>query len=177
MKTINYLKVCFFCLSLLLLSNRAFASQTPHAQLSSSMTQLASLNQLPRLVILENVDSFFSLVPFDNGVIVNDPGTYFISVHGQAGIGRNSSQPGTVYLTLLQNDAAITHASSASRQINRNDSIDDVCSQFVLHLQAGDTITVQFSATNSAFGLLAANASFQTPDVPSVVFTMFRIGN
>jgi hypothetical protein len=109
-------------------------------------------------------------------VIVNQDGTYLIMAAGQ--VGKTSGNTTcNVDLWLNENREHIPNSNTRASVNTVNDTIVLV-SQAIMPLKANDTINtiMAVSATGQGCGLLNIAPSGE-PNIPSIIFTIVRIGN
>jgi len=149
-------------------------SETPFAQLSSLKTQIPTKEA--SAVKLETTDGKSGIdVAESTKVTIKDSGSYFIMASGQVGAQKNaSSADGYVDLWLIQNDKNV--ANSNTRQyISQNQFTAVLVSQAIISLNAGDTISVGYSASKPSLGLVATEATAAEPAIPSIIFSIYKI--
>jgi len=80
---------------------------------------------------------------------------------------------GYVDLWLIKNGKAVDN--SNTRQTISKASTGVLVSQSIMKLKAKDTISVGFSASNPAMGLVAIPAANAEPAIPSIIFSIYKI--
>ncbi len=165
------------CLVLVCLS-AAFAlpaeELTMYAQIMSLKSQFPG--QSTSQVSLEKVDGIHGVRNDGNALVISQDGTYFIMAAGQVGLEMGvETFGGMVDMWLVRNGKPI--ANSGVRQTISNPQATAVLiSQSVMPLKAGDIITVGYSSNKASHGLVAIDAKGTEPAIPSIIFSLFRIG-
>ncbi len=141
-------------------------------------TQLTSLQNQPavsatNLASLETVDGIQNIGNALNKVTVKNSGFYFIIAAGQAGAVKSTSATGTVDLWLVKNGVALPNTGSRS-SVSGQDTSTVVC-QNIVHLNAGDSISVGFAGSDPAFGLMTIPPADGRPAITSMTFTIYRL--
>lgn len=141
-------------------------------------TQLTSLQNQPavnatNLASLETVDGIQNIGNALNKVTVKNSGFYFVIAAGQVGAVKNTSTNGAVDIWLIKNGTAIPNTGSRSSVFGQATST--VVCQNIVQLNAGDSISVGFSASDPALGLITIPAADGRPAITSIMFTIYRL--
>lgn len=155
----------------LMSSSALFASPIEYTQLTSLQNQPAT--NATNLASLETVDGIQNIGSALNKVTVKNSGFYFVIASGQAGAVKNASANGSVDLWLVRNNTPIPNSGSRISLFPQSTAM--VMCQNIVQLNAGDSISVGFSASEAAYGLVAAPASSGKPAVTSLTFTIYRL--
>lgn len=166
-----------FAILLMLCAHEVYAAA--YAQLSTLHNQVPDPAK-PKTVIMENVDMLqgMSKNSRSDQLTVNEEGTYFVLAAVQ--VGTQDQTKATAYSGYI--DVWITHngqvvSGSKSRQyvINVNNSAAVLISQSLLHLKAGDTVSVYFYSQNPAIGLVTIPGTDKRSTIPGITFSMFKV--
>jgi hypothetical protein len=144
-----------------------------YAQFSSLQTQVPPTSK-PTPVIMDSMQAIknFDIVPKKDKLVAKEAGTYFIIASGQAGAVSNTAT-GYVDMWFTKNDVALPN-SNCRISIDHSLSIRIVVSQFVVQLNAGDTVATIFSASGPSLGFIYSNPSNE-PAVSSFLFSIFKL--
>jgi hypothetical protein len=168
----NLMKICLFFFCSLVSINQAYAANSDHAQLSSSLDQIPGTE--PLLVVMENTESISGLtVNSSERVIVHDSGIYSITATARMGA-KNSSMFGNGNLYIYRNNNIINFSSVSISPENLSSTSLTVHS--VLRLNHGDSISLRITSDKSNIGLITSS-QFMDPPVPSIHFSMFKVAN
>jgi len=142
-------------------------------------TQLTSLQSQPatnpaNLVYLENIDGIQNIGTAPTKVIINVTGFYFITAVGQAGpVKGGTTGDGYVDMWLVKNNVSL--ANTNTRQSVSATISGTIVTQSILQLNAGDSISIGFAASNPAYGLIAIPATRNEPAVTSATLTLYKL--
>lgn len=141
-------------------------------------TQLTSLQSQPasnavNLASLETVDGIQNIGSALNKITVKDSGYYFVIAAGQVGAVTSTSAGGTVDLWFVKNGTALPNTGSRASVSSQLTSV--IVCQTIVPLNAGDSISVGFGASNPAFGLVAIPSANGRPAITSMTFTIYRL--
>ena len=156
------------------------AAFTPAAQLSHTHS-IQPNDTKPIYVIMNSNDYINGGITHSStrnpaNVIVNEDGTYLIVAAGQ--VGKTSGNTTcNVDLWLSQNGEYVANSNTRASVNTANDTIVLV-SQAVLPLKATDIINtvMSVSASDQGCGLINTAPSAE-PNIPSLIFSIVRIGN
>lgn len=167
-------KLCFFVVSLFLLSVEAFASDGPaYAQFFSLNTQLPGSKGQKAVFDHTQVRSDIGLDASRTQAIIKQAGTYFIMVSGQVG-STGLKLNGNVYMYLIRNGKAVSNSGS-SQTVTDPVSVSITGTQVILHLAQDDKISVGIKADIPTLGLIPTPAKTNEPAVPSIKLTIYKL--
>ncbi len=141
-------------------------------------TQLTSLQNQPatntvNLASLETVDGIQNIGSALNKITVKDSGYYFVIAAGQVGAIKETSSVGAVDLWFVKNGTALPNTGSRASVSSQLTSV--IVCQTILPLNAGDSISVGFGASDPSFGLVTIPSANGKPAITSITFTIYRL--
>lgn len=148
-----------------------------YAQLLSLKSQIHNPeNPQNRIVKLEQIDGSQGVdVSTPDKVIIQETGIYFMLAMGEAGA-EKTGDSGFVDIWFMKNGQPIPN--SASRQSVSDSKLTTVIlTQTIIPLKAGDSINLGFFANKASAGLIAFPAFQNEPNIPSIVFSIYKIGS
>lgn len=148
--------------------------KTPYIQLSSLKSQMYDPES--RIVHLEQIDGSQNIdVTTPDKIIIKEAGTYFMVAAGQVGA-EKLGDSGFVDLWFLRNGQPIPN-SGVRQSVSDSKLTAVLISQTIMPLNAGDSISVAFFANKTTLGLVAFPPFQNEPGIPSIIFTMYKIGS
>lgn len=171
-KTLKLMSVAAFCIFSVSIANAAQSGGIVYTQLTSTQNQPA-VNP-SNLISLETVDGIENIGSAATKVTINVSGFYFIIVEGQAGaVTDGAPSTGFVDLWMVRNNTPIPN--STSRQSLSRNETSTMITQMIIQLNAGDSISVGFSASNPAYGFVSIPATTVEPTVTSMTLTAYKL--
>ncbi|MDP3561589.1 MAG: hypothetical protein Q8R83_05375 [Legionellaceae bacterium] len=168
-KLVNFIFLPIVCI---LLATNANSAAIEYTQLTSTQNQPAI--NASNLVAFETVDGIQNIGSALNKVVIKDSGFYFIMAVGQAGlIKSDASGTGYVDLWLIKNGTPLPN--TGTRQGVNAEMTGSIVTQAIIQLNAGDSLSIGFSASNPSFGLLSIPATASVPTVTSFSLTIYKI--
>ena len=142
-------------------------------------TQLSSLQNQPalspiNLASLEKVDGIQNIGNNLTNITIKKPGYYVVIAVGQAGAIKQGVS-GEQYLDIWLLKNGVPLANSTARITVSQVLTGTVITQDIVGLNQNDTVSVGFSATDPAFGLVSRPAKGQEPAIASIVFSIYKI--
>jgi hypothetical protein len=157
--------------------------QVAYAQLSSAITQRSKTADPVKLQLeLRDAISGLDFDPrIDNSSIrIIHDGAYFIMAAPQVGrLHADSTKPACVNFFISINDKPLENSNVTLCLPNEDATTKDVIvTQGIIPLKKGDTISLMMSTKDLEEGMGAeALRPEDEPTVPSIIFSMFRLGN
>lgn len=151
-------------------------TSTPSAvylQASDSTDQTPGVTT-PVQVTMNTTDASSGITHSSGTVTIVSAGVYFIVAAAQVGVTVNTSLE--VDMWFRKNDVDITNSNTRHHINTANETAVLVC-QTAERLAVGDTIKIYQSVTNATKGGgIHASAPSGEPAIPSIIFTMYRVG-
>lgn len=157
---------------LCLFSISTYAENIVYTQLTSTQNQPAT--NPSNLVSLETVDGIENIGSAATKVTINVSGFYFVMFTGQAGaLTVQPAGDGYVDVWLMQNNTPLPNTNS--RQTVRSGDTGTVIEQAILQLNKGDAVSIGFTASSPALGLVSIPATKVEPAVTSATLTIYKL--
>lgn len=171
--SVLFTAVCLFSHSAL--DSAESSSRVVYAQLSSSLSQQIP-NNTNQLVSMANEDALAGIYhPSPDKVVIKEAGTYVLLVAGQAGVAKQAkAASGYVDMWLVLNGKIVPN-SGVRQYLEKKDSTSVLIFQTVSPFEAGDSISIGFTASNPMLGLITTDATAKEPAIPSVIFSLFKL--
>jgi len=148
------------------------ATVQPYLQASDSTDQQPGVTT-PVLVTMNSTDSSSGITHSAGVVTILTAGVYFIMAAGQTGMTTNANI--NCHLWFRKNDVDIPDSNTKAYLTSTNDSIVLVC-QNIITFAVNDTLKIyqSINVTGKGAGLIHT-APAGEPEIPSVIFSMFKI--
>ena len=146
-------------------------------QASGSQTQTLKAASTPERVIIDNIDEASGIDNQNSGEFkVADGGAYFVMAAPQ--VGRKAQGPLANFRCWIEVNGSNVANSDVLLDLGSGEIKDVIVCQGIVSLSAGDVVTVM-AETNTADAGVAMEAIQPTPQeplVPSIIFSMFKVG-
>ncbi|MDP3705355.1 MAG: hypothetical protein Q8R24_05540 [Legionellaceae bacterium] len=172
MNLVRFFRLMMSSLFLCLFSMTTYAGNIVYTQLTSTQSQPAT--NPSNLVSLETVDGIDNIGSAATKITINVSGFYFVMLSAQAGsVTPLPAGDGYVDVWLVLNNTPLPNTNS--RKSMRNGETGMAVTQSIIQLNKGDSISVGFSASNPALGLITIPATKLEPAVTSAALTIYKL--
>lgn len=144
------------------------------SQLSSLQNQSATAQV--NLAAMEMVDGIENIGRAPTNITINTAGFYFLIAAGQAGATKLTSIDGNQFVDIWFIRNGVPVPNSTARITVGQFITGIVVTQNLMALNQNDKLSVGFAASAPSFGLIATPKRGNIPAIPSIIFTLYKIG-